>query len=134
MSLHSRVSGTAGLACALLAIVLPAAVALTPDGAEASEAAYRRFVKSFWATARKRGISRDLYNRAFKGLKPDPVVVKKNAYQPEFVLSAAQYLSLTVSDTRIEKGRAKLEELGPVLEKIEQRWGVDRHVLLAIWG
>lgn len=119
--------------CTLVALA-PASAAWTPDGALASEAAYRRFVDSFWQTARKRGISRELYVKAFEGLTPDPVVVRKNAHQPEFVLTASQYLSLTVSDTRIEKGRRKLEELAPVLDRIERRWGVDRHVLLAIWG
>ena len=134
MSLLFRLLAVAGLAGALWVVTLPAALTLAPGAAEANEAAYRRFVKSFRATARKSGISGELYDRAFKGLTPDPVVVKKNAHQPEFVLSAGQYLSLTVSDTRIEKGRARLEELGPVLDKIEARWGVDKHVLVAIWG
>ncbi len=102
--------------------------------ADASNARYERFVKSFWARAKRAGISRETYDAAFKGLTPDPDVVAKNARQPEFVLSAAQYLALTVTDTRIKLGTEKLEKYAKELETIENQYGVDRHVLLAIWG
>lgn len=118
-----------------LAVALSAAGhALPPPHASASEARYQRFVESFWATAKRAGISRDTYDAAFKGLTPDPDVVKKNAHQPEFVLSASYYLALTVTDTRIRIGKEKLEQYKEALDGIEKKYGVDRHVLAAIWG
>ena len=99
-----------------------------------ADARYDKFVKSFWASARKAGISRKTYDAAFKGLSPDPVVIEKNAYQPEFKLPPSQYVVAAVTDTRVRIGKEMLEKYKDELDKIEKRWGVDKHVLLAIWG
>jgi len=50
------------------------------------------------------------------------------------VLPASQYVALVVTDTRVNDGRVKLSELAVDLKRIEERYGVDRHVLAAIWG
>ncbi|RMF06216.1 MAG: lytic murein transglycosylase, partial [Alphaproteobacteria bacterium] len=63
-----------------------------------------------------------------------PEVIRKDAHQPEFVLPASYYHVLTVTDTRIRRGRELLEEHRETLDAIERKYGVDRHVLLAIWG
>lgn len=99
-----------------------------------ANAAYRNFVKNFWASARKAGVSRETYDRAFAGLSPDPEVIEKNAHQPEFKLPPSQYVVAAVTDTRIVTGRAMAEKYKAELDRIEARWGVDRYVLLAIWG
>ena len=120
--------------CATLAIAAVLGGGGDAGAAQASEARYKQFVKSFWATAKKAGISRATYDAAFAGLTPDPDVIKKNAYQPEFTLSASQYMALTVTDTRIRGGIEKLEKHKAELDAIEEKWGVDRHVLVAVWG
>ncbi|MCY4486998.1 MAG: lytic murein transglycosylase [Deltaproteobacteria bacterium] len=102
---------------------------LTPD-----QTAYRSFVREFRSVALRRGIPEALYDRAFRGLTPDPEVIEKNNRQPEFVLPASQYVALVVTDTRVNDGRVKLSEFAADLERIEGRYGVDRHVLAAIWG
>jgi len=118
----------------LVAMCLMVVVA-TPDGpALAGDAKFKKFVDGFWPRARKAGISRKTYVRAFKGVEPDPEVWEKDAHQPEFVMPASQYIALAVSDTRIENGAKKLVELKDLLDAIEKRYGVDRHVLIAIWG
>ncbi|MGE0612031.1 MAG: lytic murein transglycosylase [Hyphomicrobiales bacterium] len=99
-----------------------------------ADAAYDRFVREFRAVALRSGVSARTYDAAFKGLEPDPEVVEKNASQPEVVLPASHYLALTVTDTRIRIGREKLAEHKALLDAIEKKFGVDRHVLLAIWG
>lgn len=121
-------------ACLSAALVLIAAMAPGADKAYGADTRYQRFVKSFWGTAKKAGISRKTYDAAFEGLTPDPEVIEKNAHQPEFTLSASQYMALTVTDTRIRGGAQKLEQHKAALVEIEKKWGVDRHVLVAIWG
>lgn len=110
------------------------ATALLPASEVRANAAYERFVKSFWATARKAGISRKTYDAAFAGLTPDPEVLEKNAYQPEFKLPPSQYVVAAVTDTRIKTGMEMAEKYKAELDRIEKKWGVDRYVLLAIWG
>ena len=115
--------------------VIAAAAAMTAQAAPVhANAAYRNFVKNFWASARKAGVSRETYDRAFAGLSPDPEVIEKNAHQPEFKLPPSQYVVAAVTDTRIIAGREMAEKYKAELDRIEAKWGVDRYVLLAIWG
>ncbi len=132
MALKRQKSGVA--ARALLVLIALAAGAMVPAHSVSAGTSYQHFVKHFWASARKAGVSRKIYDAAFAGLTPDPEVVKKNARQPEFKLPAAHYLTLVVTDTRVRLGRERLAEYSEQLGAIEKRWGVDRHVLLAIWG
>lgn len=118
-------------ACATLTLI--AGVKSSTQEAFA-ETRYERFVRTFWASAKKAGVSRKTYDAAFAGLKPDPVVLEKNAYQPEFKIPPAHYVILAVTDTRIRVGKEKLVKYKTELDEIEKRYGVDRHVLLAIWG
>ena len=110
-------------------VCAPAAQPPTPD-----QAAYREFVREFRGVALGQGIPAPLYDRAFRGLTPDPEVVAKNNRQPEFVLPASHYVTLLITDTRVNEGRRKLSEYAADLKGIEQRYGVDRHVLVALWG
>lgn len=110
------------------------ASATLPASPAWAETRYERFVKSFWNSARKAGVSRKTYDAAFAGLTPDPEVIKKNAHQPEFKIPPAHYVILAVTDTRIRLGKERLKTFKTELDEIEKRWGVDKHVLLAIWG
>ena len=98
------------------------------------QAAYQSFVREFRAVALRRGIPEALYDRAFRGLTPDPEVIERNNRQPEFVLPVSHYMALVITDTRVRQGRDKLSEHAADLVRIERRYGVDRHVLAAIWG
>lgn len=54
--------------------------------------------------------------------------------QAEFSRPIWDYLATPLSDTRMMTGRRKLDSLEPTLARIEEAFGVDREVLLAIWG
>lgn len=54
--------------------------------------------------------------------------------QAEFARPIWDYLSVPLSESRTSTGRRKLALLGPTLDEIEARFGVDREILLAIWG
>ena len=99
-----------------------------------ADRAFDRWVDDFWPQAKKAGISHSTYQRAFRGVSPDPEVIEKSKKQPEFVKPIWEYLDGAVSDKRIENGREKLSEYRGLLDRIEQRYGVDRHIVVAIWG
>ncbi len=84
------------------------------------------------AAARK--VSETTIDKALAGLAPDTEIATLHANQPEFVKSAGEYVDLLVSETRIANGRFKLAEYDTILRAIEAKYGVDRHVLVAIWG
>jgi membrane-bound lytic murein transglycosylase B len=63
-----------------------------------------------------------------------PEVIERDRDQFEFTRTVWDYLDRAVSEDRIVLGRRALAEHGPLLDEIEARYGVDRHVLVAIWG
>ena len=104
------------------------------SGMARADEAFARWVEQFWPTARSAGISADTFNGAFYGVTPDPTVIEKARYQPEFVRPMAQYVTQAVSDRRLEDGLKMLAEHRQLLDAIERAYGVDRHVVVAIWG
>ena len=92
------------------------------------------FLVGLWPEARARGISRIVFDRAFADLTLDTEILDKLSNQPEHSKSAADYIAGLVSPERIEAGRRKLAELSALISRIEAAYGVDRHVLLAVWG
>jgi membrane-bound lytic murein transglycosylase B len=99
-----------------------------------ADAGFNRWVQDFWPTAEAEGISRGVYDAAFAGVTPDPEVLEKASAQPEFVTPIWEYVERRVSDTRIETGREMLSRYADLLGRIEATYGVDRHILVAIWG
>jgi lytic murein transglycosylase len=84
--------------------------------------------------AAAKGISDATFNRVFSGLKPDQSVFKEIRSQPEFNQQLWQYINRRVSDWRIQTGKDRLREYGPLLARIEKDFGVERSVILGLWG
>jgi membrane-bound lytic murein transglycosylase B len=100
----------------------------------AKQAYSAKCVESLWPSANRAGVTRATFNRAFQGFQPDPEVVEAAKYQPEYVKPIGEYVDRAVSAKRLEKGKEKLVEYKPLLDALEARYGVDRHILVAIWG
>ena len=75
-----------------------------------------------------------LFERAAAGFVPDPDVVELALLQPEHSKPVGAYVSDVVSQQRIDTGRQLAAAHAALLEAIEAAYGVDRHILLAIWG
>jgi len=91
--------------------------------------------KTLWPRMKAAGISRKLFDTAFAGItEPDPVVLKLAENQPEFTSTTADYLSKAVTPIRIETGQQKNKDEGKLLAAIEAKYGVDRYIVLGIWG
>jgi membrane-bound lytic murein transglycosylase B len=112
----------------LIALLLAGLVPAMADAAGA------RWVAGFWPTAQKAGISRSVYNAALGNFTPDPDVLAKASAQAEFVKPLWEYLDGAVSAKRLENGREMLKQYDRQLRQIEQHFGVDRSVVVAIWG
>jgi lytic murein transglycosylase len=95
---------------------------------------FEQWVEGFRARARARGISDATYTRVMAGLKPDTAVFDLIRSQPEFNEQLWQYLNRRVSDWRIVTGKEKAKEHAPLLARIERDYGVDRSVMLGLWG
>jgi membrane-bound lytic murein transglycosylase B len=105
--------------------------------AEAINAAAENFpncLAGLWPAAARRGISKAVYDNATSGLAPDLHIMDLLDAQPEFTKSIWDYLDVLVTADRIAKGRAILAKYAPVFDAVERAYGVDRHIIAAIWG
>jgi membrane-bound lytic murein transglycosylase B len=96
--------------------------------------AFRDWLAEFRARAAAAGISETTLAGALDGLEPLPDVVARDRNQAEVNRTLRDYLAIAASDARIAAGRAALAARGDLLARIEAAYGVDRHVLVAIWG
>jgi membrane-bound lytic murein transglycosylase B len=103
-------------------------------GASEAHSSFMRCVQELAAQARAKGISSEVIQLHLDGLPPDLDILAGASSQPEFIKPIWEYLDATVSETRIDTGRSKLAEWSQVLEAVERTYGVDRHIVLAIWG
>lgn len=95
---------------------------------------YDAWVASFRGRAIGQGISAPTFDAAFRDAGFLPGVVTRDRNQTEVKRSLEDYLAIAASDERITKGQAALARHGGTLTAIEQRYGVDRHIVTAIWG
>jgi len=91
-------------------------------------------VASLWPEAAQRGVSRENFERFTAGLTPDLRIMDLMDSQPEFTKAIWDYLDVLVSDARIARGREVLAQYRGIFDSVEQTYGVDRHIITAIWG
>ena len=90
---------------------------------------------TLWPRMKKAGVSKQLFDAAFKGItEPDPVVLKLADNQPEFNSTTSEYLVKSVTQARIDTGKQKAQDDTKLLAAIEAKYGVDSNILLGIWG
>lgn len=87
----------------------------------------------FSARAAAAGLPQALIDRELAGLTPNPRVISLDSAQPEFSKPVGDYIKGTVSDERIARGQRYRTEL-PFWGGIEQRYGVPREILIAVWA
>ncbi len=127
MTAKAAVSAAFMVAAVAISVFLTAAPALARQTPES-------WVKGFWPTARSAGIKLNTYNQVLGSFAPDPDVLKRAGAQAEFNMKIWNYLDQMVSDERLSEGKAAIAAHAALLGRIEQRYGVDRYIVAAIWG
>lgn len=99
-----------------------------------TQSGFQRWVKSFRARALTKGISAGTYDRAFRGVKLNERVIQLDRKQAEFSRQIWDYLDTATSPKRVKNGKAMQAKHKRVLGQIEGKYGVDKEVVLAVWG
>ena len=87
----------------------------------------------FYGRALKAGVPRAVLDREMAGLTPDPRVATHDSHQPEFSQPISAYIKGAVTEGSVAGGERRRAEV-PQLADIEQRFGVPREILIAIWA
>jgi lytic murein transglycosylase len=112
------------LSAFLAALVLPHAV----------RADFNACLARLRSQAVANGISAATFAAATQGIRPDGKVLELMGHQPEFKTPIWDYIAMLVDEERVADGRAAMRDWGAALAAAEARYGVDRHVLAAVWG
>ncbi|HXF55560.1 MAG TPA: lytic murein transglycosylase [Hyphomicrobiaceae bacterium] len=126
-----------------LGIVVAIAAGLVGTDVGAADEGFRRWVEELWPEAQAQGVKRATFERAFAGVEPDrslPDLVlpgKKPSEvrgQAEFIRPPQDYLNRNYLARLAQQGRGFMAQYADALAKIEREIGVERHVVLGIWG
>ncbi len=97
-------------------------------------ARFQAWLGAFRQRALDQGVSSYTLDSALAGLTYDTDVIRRDRNQAEFSKTIWEYLDSAVSDRRVVDGRAVLEKYGNALERIETKYGVEKEIVVAIWG
>jgi lytic murein transglycosylase len=118
-----------------LTVIFGALLAASPALAARCGGDFNSFVASMSQEAAAAGISQGVISQALGGVQQDMGVLSFDRRQRgTFNKTFEQYVSTRVGPGRINGGRAMLQRYAPLLSSIEQKFGVPRQILVAIWG
>jgi lytic murein transglycosylase len=116
-----------------LALSLLAAFA-APAGAAQCGGSFETFIAAFSREAAAAGISRSAIDTAFSGISHDAAVLAFDRRQRgTFRKTFEEYVATRVTAGRISGARAMLKRHAALLTRVEQRFGVPREIIVAIW-
>lgn len=115
-------------------VLLAAPPLLTARAAAPQEQGFAGFVAGVKQEARRAGIRESTLTAAFAGVEPNRRVIELDRNQPEFKLSWAEYRARVLPDARLAAAREHAQRRQGLLSEAEARFGVDRSVLIGIWG
>ncbi len=92
------------------------------------------FIEGLKTEAVGSGISPEVADGFFAGVRQDQAVLRADRKQGVFQLPFVDFARRLISNDRITRGRANGERYDAVFDRIEKEYGVDRGVLLAFWA
>jgi lytic murein transglycosylase len=116
------------------AFLISLSVSFAAFGQSAPRQDFSVFVKELFPDAQAKGVARETFDRAMNGLTPDQRVITTIQKQPEYGRPVGAYIGSIVSQANIANGQNKGKEFAQIFDAVEKKYGVDRAIILAIWG
>ena len=128
-----------GILIAMVGILPVMAQTILPDAAPqgfemGSQSGLDAWVQKFRPRALAAGVSATTFDAALRGVAFNPKVVERDRNQNEFAKTIWDYLDTAVSEDRVALGVKALARHRDLLERIEADYGVDKEILVAVWG
>jgi len=108
------------------------AVALLP--APLWAASLKSCVAGIRAAAIKAGVNRAVVKKTLGRVRFDEKAVRFSRTQPEYRTPIWDYMAFLVDAKRIRDGFAMMKKYNKTLRRVEKAYGVDRHIIAALWG
>ncbi|SMH32511.1 lytic murein transglycosylase [Maritimibacter sp. HL-12] len=108
--------------------------ATAPPPKPTPDSGYDAWVRAFRGRAASKGISTATLDAAFRGAGYLPKVIENDRAQFQSRRTLEDYIAIAASDARLRTGREMLSRHARMLDRIEARYGVQKEVIVAIWG
>jgi len=118
----------------VLFVLVPISWAAGQSTAQTDSQTFAQWLAAVRQEAIAQGASPAAIDPVLSQVRYDPVIVERDQSQPEFVSTFWSYLGRAVTEDRVLRGRAALQQYAGVLGQIEQRYGVPRHYIVAFWA
>ena len=92
------------------------------------------WLQNMRADAARQGVSQNTINAALYNIQPSQRVIELDRKQPEYKKTFAQYKEMIVNETRIKKGRQMMRDYHTALQDAENKYGVPKQFIVALWG
>ena len=120
--------------CRLLAVVFSVLVLSAPAQAVQCGGDYNAFIANFSREAAGKGISQAVIQQGFAGVTFDQAVLNFDRRQRgTFNKTFEQYAATRVGPQRINRAKAMMQKHAALLGRVEQRFGVPKELVVAIW-
>jgi len=102
--------------------------------AATSDTDFEIWLTSYKKIALKKGISQKTIDLAFKNVKFLSKVIEYDRKQPEFFEDTVTYVSKRATVSRAKKAGKLLSKNRHLFNEVENRFNVEKEILLALWG
>ena len=102
--------------------------------ATTTDADFESWLTSYKKIALEKGISQKTIDIAFKDVKFLEQVIKYDRKQPEFFEDTITYVRKRATVNRARKARELLTKNSHLFNEVENKYKVEKEILLALWG
>ena len=99
-----------------------------------STQAFNKWLLEFKQEASQRGITKNTIDLGLIDVKPIPRIIELDRKQPESTMSFNKYLTLIVSQRRVNLGKKLLNQNLPLLKEVSTQFGVQPRFIVSLWG
>ncbi len=95
---------------------------------------FNAFLQGVKAEALQKGLSAEAIDKTLSGAAIDQKVLSRDRAQGVFRQTFLEFSQRTVSQSRLDIGRQKIQQLKPVFDRAEAEYGVPSGVITAFWA
>ena len=99
-----------------------------------SDEDFTTWLSSYKKFALKKGVSQETIDIAFKDVKFLEQVIKYDRKQPEFYEDTITYVGKRANTLRVKKAKKLLKNNELLFNEVENKFSVEKEILLALWG
>jgi len=99
-----------------------------------NQVTFQEWKNNFKKIALQNNISEKTFDTVMANIKFLPNVIKYDRYQPEFYEDTITYITKRTSDKKVLKGLNFYKENSELINKIEQKYNIEKELLLSLMG